>query len=1020
MPAPPPADVRDNLPRPLTSFIGRADELGALGGLIRSVRLLTLTGVGGCGKTRLAREAAMRALDAFPGGVRWVELAPLADGALVPEALAAAWGVVEQPGCPVLETLMDALAPRRALIVLDNCEHLIESCARCAQRLLDSCPELTILATSREPLGIPGEAVVPIAPLPVPDGLQRVDAPALARADAVRLFVERARAAASSFALTDENVPDVVRICRQLDGIPLALELAAARVRLLGVRQIAERLHDAFQVLGGGARAALPRQQTLRATLDWSYALLSPAEASLFRRLAVFAGSFSLEAVEAVCAAPGEERGETLDALARLVDKSLVLAQERAGAVYYRLLEVIRQYAREKLAASAEDTSAYARHWDYYGHLAQQAANELDSGVQRRWLDVLEDDIENLRAAFTWSLGHANAERAGVVIAALWRFWLMRGYLAEGRRWLDLALARVPDATLARAHVLHGLTVLTHHHRGYALAAPLVEETLAIYQTLDDRHGLAAALLNAGIVAHSHGDYARAVTYFEQSLPICSELAWAHGSILCLSSMGFAVLHLGDLPRAQALCAEAVALAREAGDDQQGAAASANLGIALLLGEHYDLATARLEESLRLRREIGDAGGIAHTLCYLGRAALEQGNSGRAEACYLESFALRDELGDDAGLAAALEGLAALAAARGDGMTAALRLGAAETLHERASVPVPTIDRPFYERWLATTRDLLDERAFAAAWTAGRALGPREARDLGAGRASAPTAAPASAVGVGASAPASTTDEGRPAPASDDRPHHPRLRIFALGEARVFRGADLVGATEWTYSRARELLFFLLCRDSATKEQIGLALWPDADATQLRVHLHPVLHHLRQALGAPEWVVFERGRYRFSRALAYAFDVEAFETHLEQSKRAQREDPALAIRHLEQALQLYRGDFLASETAGEWAERQRAELRRRRREALQALGRLHTAAGAHARAADAYRQLIADDPYQERAHRELMRSLARLGERAQALRTFEGLAELLERELGAAPAPETAALAERVRRGEPV
>jgi predicted ATPase/DNA-binding SARP family transcriptional activator len=1006
-------DLRDNLPHPLTSFIGRAQDLSALDPLIRSTRLLTLTGVGGCGKSRLAREVAARALDVFPGGVRWVELAPLSDGALVPQAIAAVWGVVEQPGRSLLETLADALAktlaPQRGLLVLDNCEHLLDSSAECAQFLLNGCPELTILTTSREPLAIAGEVVVPVAPLPVPDKQRRYDLLELARADAIGLFVERARAATPAFALTANNADDVARICRTLDGIPLALELAAARLRLLSVGQIAERLDNAFGLLASGSRSAPPRQQTLRATLDWSYGLLSSSEASLFRRLSVFADSFSLEAAEAVCAA-ADGVGDTLDDLGRLIDKSLVLTQERAGILRYRLLEVIRQYAREKLTSAAEDATISARHWDYFGRLARHTEAGLMSSEQRRWLTMAEDEHENLRAAITWSLNHGDPEQAGLVIGSLWRFWLMHGYLAEGCRWLSLALTCVPAATYARALVLQGLTVLTFHHQGYAAATALVEQTLALCRALNDPRALAEALLMGGILAHSHGDYADAVAYFEESLPLCSTSGWDYGISVCLNSMGFAVLHLGDIARALALCTASVEQAQATNDEQSVAAAQANLGIALLLGQRYDLATGRLEESVRLRREIGDTGGIAHTLCYLGRAAVEHGDTVRAEACFQESFALRDEMGDDVGLAAALEGLAVTAAARGEGATAAARFGAAETLRERAGMPIPTIDQPFHDRWLAQARDLLDEQTLATAWAAGRLLSPRDARDAE----SAVT--PAASAGANESA---APAEQRPAPDMAAR-LSVLLRIFALGDARVYRQNKLVDASQWTYSRSRELLYFLLCCGSATKEQIGLALWPDSDSDQLRTQLHPVLHHLRHALGGPEWVVFERGRYRFNRTLGHAFDVETFERLLERATHSQTDDPEQAILHLEQALKLYRGDFLAGAHESEWLERKREELRRRRTDALLALGQLRFETAAYARAAQAYQQLIAADPYQERAHRELMRCLARLGERGQALRTFERLAGLLRRELGAEPAPETATLAARIRSGESV
>jgi predicted ATPase/DNA-binding SARP family transcriptional activator len=1020
------ANPRDNLPRPLTAFIGRTQDLSALESLIRSARLLTLTGVGGCGKTRLAREVAARSPEAFPGGARWVELAPLVEGseeALISQAIALAWGVAEQPGRPILETVVEALASEGRLLILDNCEHLLESCAWHAQFLLDGCPALTILTTSRQPLGIAGEVIFPVAPLPAPPEQRRYDLQELACGDAVSLFVARARAVAPSFALTEENVSDVARICRKLDGIPLALELAAARVRLLSVGQIADRLDNAFRVLGGGSRAAAPRQQTLRATLDWSYGLLSPAEASLLRRLAVFVGSFSLEAVEAICAGLQGEPNDILDELGRLVDKSLVLTQECAGTVRYWLLEVIRQYALEKLEASAEDMAARARHAEYYGQLAQLAGVDLDMNESRQWLDILEREHDNLRAAIGWALEHREPEYAGVIVAALWRFWRVRGYLAEGCRWLQLALARLPDKTLMRARALQALAILTYHHQGYAAAAPLVEEALALYQALNDRRGIAIALLNAGILTHGHGDYGRAMSYFEESLPLCSEVGWQHAIAVCLSSMGLTAMHLGDIPRAQALCTEGVLRAREVNDAPATAGALTNLGIALLLSQRYEQATARFEESLRLRREIADSGGVAHTLRFLGRAALELGDAGRAEAYYLESFALRDALGEDEGLAEALEGLAAVAAARGEGVVAAERLGAAEVLRERAGMPVPAIDRPFYEQWLTRIRDLLEEPALSAAWADGRLLTPREARDVVPTPApEAPVATAASAVvdevgGGVAGAVAPTPTKRPPAPAEGARP---LLRIVALGDVRVYRGADQVGAAEWTYSRARELLFYLLSRDSATKEQIGLALWPEGDPAQLRAQLHPVLHHLRHALGRPNWVIFERGRYRFNRALEYTYDVEEFEQHLEQARRSQRAKPADAMRSLEQGLRLYRGDFLAGEVESEWADRRREELRRRYRAALLTLGHLYGAAGAHTRAADAYRRLIADDPFQERAHRELMRCLARLGERGQALRVFEELVALLNRELGAAPAPETTALAERVRRGETV
>jgi predicted ATPase/DNA-binding SARP family transcriptional activator len=1019
-----------NLPTQPTALLGREEQVAALCAVLRreDVRLLTLTGPGGIGKTRLAVQMAAELVEEHADGVWLVHLSRLVDPTLVVPTIAQTLGLQEQGSQSLAELLQAHLADRRLLLVLDNFEQVVGAASEVATLLAVS-PGLKVLVTSRLPLHLRGERVHAVPPLPLA-APAHVSPERLTQYPAVALFAERAQAALDTFKVTADNAPVIAEICAQLGGLPLAIELAAARVRVLPPEALLARLSAQLKLLTGGARDLEERQRTMRATIAWSEDLLAPEERVLFRRLAVFVGGATMEAAEAVCVTPGPHGLgvepldlDLLEGLSTLVEQSLLQQRaeraegEEGGEPRFSMLEVIREYGLERLEASKEAEALRRTHAAFFLELAERAEPELTGPEQRAWLDGLEREHDNLRAAIAWSLHHGNPEQAGALVASLWMFWLVRGHLAEGKRWLEFALARLPAATLARARVLQSLTVLTIHLQGYAATASLVEEALAICRKLGDSRSLAAALLNAGIVAHSHGDYAGAVSFFEESLPISAKLGWAHGTSLCLSSMGFAVLHLGDIPRARALCAEGVVQARAASDLRTVAAASANLGITLLLDHQYELATERLEESLRLRRELGDTGGIAHTLCYLGRAEIEQGNPAQAETRYLESFALRDELGEDAGLAAALEGLGVVAAARGEVVTAVVRFGAANTLRERAGMPVPSIDRPFDERWLARTRDLLDGGAWDAAWAAGGALTPREARD--ARSALSPASGLDSDAGRSRVEAARNGDDEHRASATNGLPGS-WLRVFALGDARVYRGADLVSAAEWTYSRARELLFYLLCHESATKNQIGLALWPDADATQLRAQLHPVLHHLRRALGGPDWVVFEHGRYRFNRALDYTFDVEEFEEHLEEAKRCQRDDPAHAVRLLEQALKLYRGDFLGGLAESEWAAGRREELRRRRREMLLALGQLHSAVGAHARAAQTYRQLILDDPYQERAHRELMRALARMGERAQALHTFEGLSELLERELGALPSPETAALAERVRRGDRV
>ncbi|MDE3230080.1 MAG: tetratricopeptide repeat protein, partial [Chloroflexota bacterium] len=995
----PVATPPNNLPRPLTSFVGREQDIATLVATLETTRLLTLAGVGGCGKTRLAREVAAAAGPRFPDGVWWIDLAPLADAGLVPQALASACGVAEQQGQSLLASCIATLAPTYALLILDNCEHLVETCAQIAQTLLSACPTLTLLTTSRETLNIDGETVYFTPTLAVPEESQRA-IERIGQADAVRLFIERARAASSSFTFDEGTARTVALICRRVEGIPLAIELAAARLRVLALEEIARRLAVAIPLLAGGSRSAAPRHQTLRATLDWSYALLAPAEAALLQTLAVFAGGFTLDAAETVGVGDGSAPDETLDLLGRLVDKSLVTAREDQGAKRYDLLEIIRQYAQEKLDASGAASGARERHYAYFLRLAEQAEPALESADQLIWLNRLEREHDNIRAALRGALARGDAEATARMAAHLWRFWLARGYLSEGQSWLRQALHGLPGATHPRARALHGLSILTLHHEGYQVAVPLVAETLAIQRQLDDRRGLATAILNSGIVAHSHGDYARAVTFFEECLPLCWADGYQHGAALALSSMGLSVLHLGELARARALCEESVILGRAIGDSRSVAGSLTNLGMALLADGRVADAIARFDESLLIRRELGDRGGAAHTLLYLGRAALEQDDQTRASAYFQESFTLRDETGDEEGQAAALEGLAMVAAATGDGELAARRFGAAEAARERIDMPLPTLDRPLYDRWLAASRELSGADQFAAWWQAGAALAPQEAAAPPVSLATSATIPPPVLVERSPSHPPATAPARPASPAPD-------LRIFAFGEARVYLRGELIAPTAWTYAKARELLYFLLARGPASKAKIGLALWPDADLAQVRSQLHPALHHLRRALGAPEWVVFERGKYRFNRALSYAYDVEAFQSHLAQARRVRDDAPERAAQHLESATRIYRGDYLATGDGGAWSEAYRDELRRDWLEALALLGALRSAACDYQRAAEIWRALIAADPFQEGAHRELMRCLAAQGERALALRHFEALTRLLADDLAATPAPET-------------
>ena len=434
--------ARHNLPASLTSFVGRERALLEAKRWLPMTRLLTLTGAGGCGKTRLALEVASDLVGAHSDGVWLVELAPLPEPALASQAVAQALGVREQPGRALEDTLADHLRTKDSLLVLDNCEHLVDAAARLAHALLSACPKLRVLATSREPLGVQGEVVWQVPPLSLPDVEGASSIESLLSTEAVRLFVDRARSRLLDFELKRENAGATVRVCRKLDGIPLAIELAAARMGALAVEQVAQRLEESLDLLGSGSRTVDPRHQTLKATLDWSYDLLSETERALFRRLSVFAGSWTLEAAEVVGAGSGIDKDDVLDLLLRLVDKSMVVAEAAVdGEVRYRFLEPVRQYGRERLEECEEADAVLDRHATFFFALAQKAGPELRKAHQEAWADQIEKEYENIRAALSWLIASRQTEVALQLAKGLGHFWYLRGFLREGVRWLPAALA---------------------------------------------------------------------------------------------------------------------------------------------------------------------------------------------------------------------------------------------------------------------------------------------------------------------------------------------------------------------------------------------------------------------------------------------------------------------------------------------------------------------------------------------------------------------------------------------------
>ena len=727
-------------------------------------RLLTLTGVGGCGKTRLALAAATAVLPEYPDGVWLVELAELTAHELVPHAAAAVLGVREEPQRALTATLVDALGSRTLLLVLDNCEHLLDSCAHLTATLLSACPRLRILATSRESLGVAGETTWPILSLALPAQQHLPPLGEVAQSEALQLFVERAATTLPTFTLTHENAAAVVHVCRQLEGIPLAIELAAARVKVLSMEQLAARLNDSLRLLQGGNRTALARQQTLRATFDWSYALLSEPERAVFRRLSVFAGGWTLEAAEVVCGRAGVAVDEVLELLAHLVDKSLIVVEAHGlGGARYRLLEIVRQYAQEQLRETEEAASTEEQHAVYFLALAQQAEPELRGPQQRLWLDRLEQEHANLRAALTWSQTTAGSADMGLRVAgALWWFWWVRGYWSEGRMWLERALAggsgvssihakallgagwlaraqgdtvqaaasleeslalyRELGDTRSSAQVLRGLGWVAYYQGDRARAVPLLGESLARYRELSDQRGIADALLGLGWIALARGDLVQAATLVEESLARYRELGDRRGVADALRNLGWIAFDQGDRVRVTPLVVEGLAIYRELGDANGIADMHSVLGeLARELGD-YGRAKTFYEESLVMQRRLGSKQGMAHSLHNLGHVAHNESDDVRAAAHFAESLALFRELGNKLGIAYCLAGVGGVVGAHRQPEQAARLFGAAEALLEAIGAGMEAIERAAYEQNVATVRAQLDTPAFEAAWATGRAL----------------------------------------------------------------------------------------------------------------------------------------------------------------------------------------------------------------------------------------------------------------------------------------------------------
>ncbi len=645
--------IRTNVPTPLTSFVGRDRELLEIKNLLTltQTRLLTLTGFGGVGKTRLAQKIATELIESMPDGIGWVKLAELSDPNLVPQAVASALHVREEAGRSLIKSLIDFLSHKQLVLILDNCEHLITACAKLVEMLLENAPTLRILTTSREPLGVPGEISYLVTSFALPD-LERlarggIDLDVLSQYESVRLFLERAKALQPSFALTERNASVIAHICFRLDGIPLALELAAAKVKVLSVEQIAERLEHGFQLLTAPTRTALPKEQTLRAAMDWSYQLLTPAQAVLFHRLSVYNGGSTLAAVESVCAREPLLQAEILETLTQLIDKSLLFTEEQQGVTRYRMLNTIHQYARERLTESGEYDAFLKRHLNWFVALAEQAETQLLDADQTLWLKRLDEDYDNFRAALRWSLERDEDEAIlGLrLVGALGPFWLARSHLDEGSHRLEAALPKAPTAPDSiKAKALLWLGTIARHLGDYQKVLDTNTRSLELYQNLGDAWGTAFSLRNLGAVAQHEGYFLRATTLHQESLKLARLKQDAWSIAWSLHNLGVVARDQGDYERVMALCTESLTLFRQWGDTWAVATSLHYLGEASYHRHDYTTAENFLRESLLLYRELGDKRGMTTTLRRLGANAVLIGQYERAVMLLSATPVLRESL----------------------------------------------------------------------------------------------------------------------------------------------------------------------------------------------------------------------------------------------------------------------------------------------------------------------------------------------------------------------------------------
>ncbi|MET0918072.1 MAG: tetratricopeptide repeat protein [Burkholderiales bacterium] len=714
---------RHNLPHALTSFVGREREITQIKQWLATTRLLTLAGAGGCGKTRLALQVACTMLGEHPDGVWLVELAPLGDPSLVPQAIAKALGVTEQSGQDLLETVAEWLASRRLLMLLDNAEHLLEACAQLANALLRRCAGLSLLVTSRERLGIEGELTYRVPSLAVAPARPDTTSDDVLTCEAARLFIERAKLQSPGFEVTAKDASALAAICRRLDGIALAIELAAPWVRMMSMHELSLRLDDRFGMLTSGSRTALPRHRTLRSLIDWSYELLGEAEKVALQRASVFAGGWTLQAAECVCSGGNVSGAEVMDLLTSLTDKNLVVIETHGDETRFGLLEAVRHYAQDRLRESDEDEVVRDRHVKFFLDMASRLLDPMqnDSDLQAKLLR-LDQEHDNVRAALAWCEAAPARSVKGLGLAGeLHWFWRMRGHYSEGRGWIARLLAIAPDAERGGAHAsaFHAAGALAHLQGDYTTAGLRHREALAIWSRLGNRRGISRSLNSLGNIANSRGELLAARGLYEDALSIAREIGDRRSISMNLHCLGTVAHDAGDYEAAQSLLEECVCVSRVIGAWRAAVALSELGGVRHAQGD-LEAARSMLLEALAGQRALGDRPGMAKTLVRVATIAHDEGDIEAAKSHLREALEVVPT-GDALSHVSWLDACAGLSLAFATATRAANLWGCTQRLREEIGSPMSTPERARHGRLLAAARRALhDDAAFDAAWNEGR------------------------------------------------------------------------------------------------------------------------------------------------------------------------------------------------------------------------------------------------------------------------------------------------------------